>query len=364
MQAFILSLPMKSTSQGPPIPFRFRTLDCSRAAGAVFARWPYRPPRGTRRQTDVTRTSRGGWTGVVGGGGAVKGGEFDHGVPCRFAQAHYTSSGPDGSGVALRASPERPSGAKGRELRHGPRDSLPSRAGLSNISGVRPPCGASRKAVHDKLRIENYLGLEKSSCSCPWLKGDIPGCVMYPHGAALAERLDCSLPTTANRVQSPAGSLQIFESGNRAGRCRWSAGFLRDFPFALYSYDDRRQACPGASVAGANAGDAPQCTPPTSDGGSSGRQPDTTPGCRLPTGARPPHDLTSLHLTASLTRPLGTRLQSRAEWDKSSAVHTYGCGEYAAAPECQGRGERENPEKTRPASAIVRHDSRTRKSRR
>ncbi|KAJ8890028.1 hypothetical protein PR048_009534, partial [Dryococelus australis] len=45
------------------------------------------------------------------------------------------------------------------------------------------------------------------------------------------ERLAYSPPTKANRVQSPTGSLQIFACGNRAGRCRWSPGFLGDLPF-------------------------------------------------------------------------------------------------------------------------------------
>ncbi|KAJ8870350.1 hypothetical protein PR048_029371 [Dryococelus australis] len=40
----------------------------------------------------------------------------------------------------------------------------------------------------------------------------------------------CSHPSKAIRVRSPAGSLRIFASGNRAGRCRWSAGFLGDVP--------------------------------------------------------------------------------------------------------------------------------------
>ncbi|KAJ8894342.1 hypothetical protein PR048_006968 [Dryococelus australis] len=35
----------------------------------------------------------------------------------------------------------------------------------------------------------------------------------------------------ANRFKSPAGSLRIFLSGNPAGRCRWSAAFLRGLPF-------------------------------------------------------------------------------------------------------------------------------------
>ncbi|KAJ8877654.1 hypothetical protein PR048_022109 [Dryococelus australis] len=35
-----------------------------------------------------------------------------------------------------------------------------------------------------------------------------------------------SPPTKANWAQSPAGSLRILPSGNRVGRCRWSAGFF------------------------------------------------------------------------------------------------------------------------------------------
>ncbi|KAJ8866009.1 hypothetical protein PR048_033533 [Dryococelus australis] len=46
-------------------------------------------------------------------------------------------------------------------------------------------------------------------------------------GAAVAERLVCSPPTNAIRVQYPTESLRIFACGNRAGRCRWSAGFSR-----------------------------------------------------------------------------------------------------------------------------------------
>ncbi|KAJ8898132.1 hypothetical protein PR048_003492 [Dryococelus australis] len=45
-------------------------------------------------------------------------------------------------------------------------------------------------------------------------------------GAAVAERLARSPPTKANRVESLAGSLRVIAFGNRAGRCRWSAGFL------------------------------------------------------------------------------------------------------------------------------------------
>ncbi|KAJ8869090.1 hypothetical protein PR048_030652 [Dryococelus australis] len=50
-------------------------------------------------------------------------------------------------------------------------------------------------------------------------------------GATVAKRLACSPSTRVIRLQSPAVSLRIFACGNRAGRCRWSAGFLGDLPF-------------------------------------------------------------------------------------------------------------------------------------
>ncbi|KAJ8871519.1 hypothetical protein PR048_027841 [Dryococelus australis] len=50
--------------------------------------------------------------------------------------------------------------------------------------------------------------------------------------ATLAERLECSPPTKANWVLSPARRhIGFLVSGNRVGRCRWSAGFLRVLPF-------------------------------------------------------------------------------------------------------------------------------------
>ncbi|KAJ8878723.1 hypothetical protein PR048_019309 [Dryococelus australis] len=49
---------------------------------------------------------------------------------------------------------------------------------------------------------------------------------------AVAERLDCSPPTKANRDQSPPRSLRIFASGNRTRRYRWYAGFVGDLPFS------------------------------------------------------------------------------------------------------------------------------------
>ncbi|KAJ8867655.1 hypothetical protein PR048_031458 [Dryococelus australis] len=52
----------------------------------------------------------------------------------------------------------------------------------------------------------------------------------YSSGATVAERLDCSPPTKANRVNPRPVHFRIFSSGNRAVRCRWSAGFLGELP--------------------------------------------------------------------------------------------------------------------------------------
>ncbi|KAJ8865845.1 hypothetical protein PR048_033367 [Dryococelus australis] len=56
------------------------------------------------------------------------------------------------------------------------------------------------------------------------------GFFAYLRGKAAAERLACSPPTKANRVQLPAGHTWFFAHGNCAGQCRWSSGFLGDFP--------------------------------------------------------------------------------------------------------------------------------------
>ncbi|KAJ8890020.1 hypothetical protein PR048_009526 [Dryococelus australis] len=67
--------------------------------------------------------------------------------------------------------------------------------------------------------------------------------------ATVAERLDCSPLTNSKRVQSPAHSPRFFASGNRAGRCRWSAGFLGDLPFPGHFHtgsqdlDHQTQSC-------------------------------------------------------------------------------------------------------------------------
>ncbi|KAJ8895465.1 hypothetical protein PR048_000798 [Dryococelus australis] len=64
--------------------------------------------------------------------------------------------------------------------------------------------------------------------------GVLGTCIMHTESqmvATVAERLACSPPTKAIRVQCSVGSLRIFACGNRAGRCYWSAGFLGDLPF-------------------------------------------------------------------------------------------------------------------------------------
>ncbi|KAJ8874482.1 hypothetical protein PR048_025342 [Dryococelus australis] len=72
--------------------------------------------------------------------------------------------------------------------------------------------------------------------------------IIAVHGATVTERLVCSPPTKATWAQSPAGSLRVFACENRAGRCRWLAGFLGVIPFPppLYSGTAPRLASPSA----------------------------------------------------------------------------------------------------------------------
>ncbi|KAJ8878657.1 hypothetical protein PR048_019240 [Dryococelus australis] len=58
------------------------------------------------------------------------------------------------------------------------------------------------------------------------------------------------LELLANRVQSLTGSLRIFASGNRAGRCRWSAGFLRDLPCPPPLYSGAAPSSPHFALIG------------------------------------------------------------------------------------------------------------------
>ncbi|KAJ8894066.1 hypothetical protein PR048_006676, partial [Dryococelus australis] len=70
--------------------------------------------------------------------------------------------------------------------------------------------------------------LAASSAAAPQSAGEL----LETSSTSSGPRLLASL-----RFQSPAGSLRIFACGNRAGRCRWSAGFLGDlrFPPSLHS---------------------------------------------------------------------------------------------------------------------------------
>ncbi|KAJ8871300.1 hypothetical protein PR048_027612 [Dryococelus australis] len=76
----------------------------------------------------------------------------------------------------------------------------------------------SQRVASVTLHVAVWHSLLISLQVCYWLR-------------VAQDRLDCSPPTRANRVQTPAGRLRIFASGNRAGHCHWSAVFLGDLPF-------------------------------------------------------------------------------------------------------------------------------------
>ncbi|KAJ8870417.1 hypothetical protein PR048_029439 [Dryococelus australis] len=85
--------------------------------------------------------------------------------------------------------------------------------------------GRARKRLSDQHRglCERLFSRAFYNSSCERLDHKAAdGECQEPNRRLEAERLDCSPPTKATRVQSPAGSLRIFASGNRAGRCRWS----------------------------------------------------------------------------------------------------------------------------------------------
>ncbi|KAJ8880696.1 hypothetical protein PR048_017166 [Dryococelus australis] len=105
--------------------------------------------------------------------------------------------------------------------------SLPEAATLAHelrLCSVRQPENLNSATCNDRwAQIPIHSALQTLFHSTkPFL------CVI---GAEVAEQLDRSPPTKANRVRSPAGSLRIFASGDRAGRCRWSADFLGNLRF-------------------------------------------------------------------------------------------------------------------------------------
>ncbi|KAJ8887886.1 hypothetical protein PR048_007370 [Dryococelus australis] len=92
-----------------------------------------------------------------------------------------------------------------------------------------PWCNANSQAPCTQSTTSNILTIVRA------LGGSYN---LHLYGAAMAQWLYRS-PPKANQAQSPTGSLQMFASGNRAGRCRWSADFLGDLPFrpTLHSGD-------------------------------------------------------------------------------------------------------------------------------
>ncbi|KAJ8895591.1 hypothetical protein PR048_000927 [Dryococelus australis] len=91
-------------------------------------------------------------------------------------------------------------------------------------SGESEAISSVRHDSHVRKREERHAGVRTRFAS-------VGGESSIRYGATVAERLACSPPTNAIRVQSPAGSLWIFACGNRAERCRLSAGLLGDLPF-------------------------------------------------------------------------------------------------------------------------------------
>ncbi|KAJ8868728.1 hypothetical protein PR048_030267 [Dryococelus australis] len=86
-----------------------------------------------------------------------------------------------------------------------------------------------RKREHfEKAPVPQRQGPPRSSCEIPRPKNENWDVTVL---GSRPWRLDCSPPTMEDRVQSLAGSLPIFASGNRAGLCRWSASFLGDLSF-------------------------------------------------------------------------------------------------------------------------------------
>ncbi|KAJ8875250.1 hypothetical protein PR048_023145 [Dryococelus australis] len=81
--------------------------------------------------------------------------------------------------------------------------------------------------VVDEEMLSNVQECSDDYFLLPWRKT----LLLQANCPTVSKWLACSPPTKGIRVQSPAGTLRIFACGNRAGRCRWSAGFLGDLPF-------------------------------------------------------------------------------------------------------------------------------------
>ncbi|KAJ8875022.1 hypothetical protein PR048_022912, partial [Dryococelus australis] len=102
---------------------------------------------------------------------------------------------------------------------------------VCSSAGSTPPL--NRVLIECSARCSGFPGSRRASDSRPLLEGTpltLPR-IRTETRVTVAERLDYSPPAKANRVQSPAGSLRIFASESRAGRCHRSEGFLGSLPF-------------------------------------------------------------------------------------------------------------------------------------
>ncbi|KAJ8883188.1 hypothetical protein PR048_015028 [Dryococelus australis] len=122
------------------------------------------------------------------------------------------------------------------------------------------PCGGTAGFSHEEIVVDIIFnevsgfsrGSPVSHAHTPRFNLVGSQDLLFVLGAAVAERLACSPLNKAIRVQSPAGSLRIIACGNRAGRCRWSAGFLGDLPFPPPLHYDAAPYSPQSSTTALN----------------------------------------------------------------------------------------------------------------
>ncbi|KAJ8888462.1 hypothetical protein PR048_007952 [Dryococelus australis] len=101
---------------------------------------------------------------------------------------------------------------------------------MCNVSRIKKKKRQLLKEVCPLKSIETGLRTEYIDCGDKHVTAIASRFHWFPTRAAVTERLDCSPPTKANRIQSPAGRSRILAYGNSAEPWRWSAGFLGDLP--------------------------------------------------------------------------------------------------------------------------------------
>ncbi|KAJ8874179.1 hypothetical protein PR048_025021 [Dryococelus australis] len=107
----------------------------------------------------------------------------------------------------------------------------PHKALVTGFPGGGIPSGIGSTEIYQTADLEwplNCLDVSPASLQRAELSKKTKVFDSNEIGATVAERLACSPPTKAIRVQSPAESLQIFACENCAGQCHWSANFLGD----------------------------------------------------------------------------------------------------------------------------------------